>query len=318
MADAYSIANLNTQTMLEELAKQSKMRESQAATGQQKKSIMTKVSREIEKAQAKAARKARKKSKRYGTIVKLASFGLGFVPGAGLWLSALASSAAENRIARMQQKTLQNLTKNLNLGWMGKTFASEGIKDWKEDVNIQAKEIDTGFGGFAESFAKNAIGSLAMQGITQGISEGIKGAKDTSEIAKIKESLPKGEKFKAGKIYNKANTSIKKFGSEELAQASKFDNVQKFDPAKDIKLEEAYKGHESGISDLKEGDWFAKTSIGEKSSGVSGNSIERFMKGLDKSDFEETDWLKLIAMLSPEESGFDIQSDPMSYIGRYQ
>ena len=58
----YALAQLNTQTMLAELAKQSEQREAAAATGKQKKGIMTKVSREIEKAQAAAARKARKKS----------------------------------------------------------------------------------------------------------------------------------------------------------------------------------------------------------------------------------------------------------------
>ena len=327
MADPYSIAQLNTQTMLEELAKQSQEREAAAATGQQKKGIMTKVSREMEEAQRKAASKAREKSKKYGMIGKLASFGLGFVPGAGIWLSALASSAANNRIARMQQKTLQNLTKNLDLGWMGKTFASQGIKDWKEDVGAQAEEIGKGteFGSFATDFAKNAAMSFAMSGITEGISKGIKNAKAGSDFQKIKDSLGDDVRFKniqARKNFNKPNTSITKFENAAIAKDLGFDavTIPKDGVAPDIKDLGLTKtpGIDTSKFELNPGDTYSITSAAEKSSALAGNDIQRFMKGLDKSGFEGEDWLKLIAMLSPEESGFDIQSDPMSYIGRYR
>ena len=329
MAAPYSIAQLNTQTMLEELSKQSQEREAAAATGQQKKGIMTKVSREMEEAQRKAARKAREKSKKYGMIGKLASFGLGFVPGAGIWLSALASSAANNRIARMQQKTLQNLTKNLDLGWMGKTFASQGIKDWKEDVGAQAKEIGKGteFGSFATDFAKNAAMSFAMSGITEGISKGIKNAKAGSDFQNLKDSLDdsvKNKHIQARKNFNKPNTSITKFDSLAAAKKAGFgDRAMQIaedgtvPDIKDLGLTET-PGIDTSKFELNPGDTYAITSAAEKSSALAGNDIQRFMKGLDKSGFEGEDWLKLIAMLSPEESGFDIQSDPMSYIGRYK
>ena len=206
-ADAYSLAQLNVGSELERLAAASQGREASLATGRQKQGVTNRVTREIEKAQAAAARRARRRAKKRGMWGKIASFGLGFVPGAGIYLSALASSLAQREQAKIQKYELNKLTRNLDLGWMGKTFAKSGVKDWKEDVKSQAKDIDPDKIGL-ESFATNLAMSFAMQGITEGIESGIENAKAGSEFQNIKDNLPEGTKFKnikARKILNQKN-----------------------------------------------------------------------------------------------------------------
>ena len=139
MADAYALGQLGVEAELERMAAASKGREARSATERQAKGIQNKVVAEMEKAQAAAARKARKRSKKRGMWGKIASFGLGFVPGAGIYLSALASSYAQKEQARIQKGELNRLVRNLDLGWRGKTFAGKGVKDWKEEISLLQK-----------------------------------------------------------------------------------------------------------------------------------------------------------------------------------
>jgi len=164
--------------------------------------------------------------------------------------------------------------------------------------------------------------SLAMQGITEGVQSGIENAKVGSEFQKIKSKLPPGTKnpnIKARQIMRQKDTSLIKVDKS-------FKGAEKFETGKDYglkdptyKFEGADKQYkmQNKAGNITEGDWVIKGSLADKArGGLTGP--QSFVEGLHSTKFGADEFAKLIQALTPEESGFDIQSNPMQYIGRYR
>ena len=283
MANIYQLAQLDADTLASRLKSQSDEEMSNLALSQQKKSIQGKVSRDLQELQRRAMRRARKKSERYGTLSKLASFGLSFIPGVGGLLgSALASSMGDYTVAKTQKKALQSLLKKADMGWQGETFAKEGLADWRGDIESAAKEIDPTKMA-TQSLAGNLIQGIMMQGLTEGVSDAIKPNEALkTEIADIRKTDPTMSKLKARRMLKDPKS---KFGAPtENATIPGTENL------------------------LNPQGKLAKSKFQELGG-------KNFMQSLGDEGFGMEQMALLMQVLTPEKSQFDIGVDPASYLG---
>jgi len=149
--DSYGMARVNKSFLEDMMAKSQGEEKSLSATNKQKKEMQAKFQAELEAAQA----KARKKSKKFGGLGKILDIvGMGLGP-LGSGLTGGIKALIEGSQARKGAKSLMS---GVDSGRWGKTFLSEGMDEYKKEVDDSQMSI----GDMLSGALMSGVGSFAM------------------------------------------------------------------------------------------------------------------------------------------------------------
>jgi len=148
---SYGMAGVN-KGFLEQMMKQNQEeKEAGAATTEQKKEMQAKFQAELEAAQA----RARKKSKKFGGLGKLLDIAGMFMGPLGAGLTGGINALIQGTQAK---KGAESLMGGVNSKRWGNTFMSEGMDEYKKEVDDSQMSMGDMLGGALMS----GIGSFAM------------------------------------------------------------------------------------------------------------------------------------------------------------